>query len=439
MDDPSPMMRFLAPALCAKASERTLQEETIILDRLCFHTAFYHIFDGKPKKTGIVDMASMLSTFRNTHRLAFSKLPFKLDIRQKWVPDPAQLAPATEAMTALGRACYSKRTCPFSKSGLKDADFILKVVESVAHVSNRISSMWSPDLKLTLPMALPAVYHRMLDASWDTNTERCKQMSTLILETSTLACYHLLYLELPKAKRQDPTNGTVRCLFWNAAFFYSQLHAMWDQQLDPMWLDDAIDKHVLATSDIRAELVDTTSKTMARIVAKDTALKKLDVQLRRTPASDPDARDVLENKRHELAELDATAFNFDHDIQSELESVLRIIDFLQMEGPYKPTRCIAPEPTATPAPRPPPHSSFIDAMMGDMGNLLGDDAAKKKKRKHRRRKGPNELMAALTLSEDEHITQEEPPEELDDEDIFREQEALVQVVPRSARIRNHPR
>ena len=429
MDDPSPMMRFLPPALCAKSSERALQEETVGLDRLCFHTAFFHVFSAftgerhKKKHAAIADIAAMLRAFRKQHSVVFSTLPFKLDTKQRWVPDPAQLAPATEAMTTFGRACYSKQTCPFSRSGPKDADFILKTVASVARVSDRISALWPADLKRTLPMALPAVYHRMLDANWDADTERCKQLSSLVLETSTLACYHLLYLELPKAKRQDPTDGTVRCLFWNAAFFYSQLHAMWDQQLDR--LDEAVDRHIQATSDIRAELVDTTCKTMARITAKDTALRKLDAQLQRTPKSDPDARDVLEGKRQELADLNVAAFNFDpkHDIQSELDSVLRIVTFLQMEvralpltyptlvvtsetqGPYKPPRCNAQEPAAA-APQPPP-SQQIDAMMGEMGNLFQSDDAfwaaqlgdKKKKKRRKNRRGPDELLAALTLDE----------------------------------------
>ena len=450
MDDPSPMMRFLPPALCAKSSERALQEETVGLDRLCFHTAFFHVFSAftgerhKKKHAAIADIAAMLRAFRKQHSVVFSTLPFKLDTKQRWVPDPAQLAPATEAMTTFGRACYSKQTCPFSRSGPKDADFILKTVASVARVSDRISGLWPADLKRTLPMALPAVYHRILDAQWDADTERCKQLSSLVLETSTLACYHLLYLELPKAKRQDPTDGTVRCLFWNAAFFYSQLHAMWDQQLDR--LDEAVDRHIQATSDIRAELVDTTCKTMARITAKDTALRKLDAQLQRTPKSDPDARDVLEGKRQELADLNVAAFNFDpkHDIQSELDSVLRIVTFLQMEvralpltyptlvvtsetqGPYKPPRCNAQEPAAA-APQP-PASQQIDAMMGEMGNLFQSDDAfwaaqlgdKKKKKRRKNRRGPDELLAALTLEEttvqqivDEHLAEDMFP--LDEE------------------------
>lgn len=423
------LLRFLPVA------KDLAQNESDLVDRLSFLKSLFHVHARHSKVPENVSYE--VAAFTQSHASAFAALSYKLD--KTWVVDPtnSRFRAATAAMPSSGRLCYSKLVNPFVKAGERDAQTVLKVASSVSQMASL--DLWP---KHILPIAVPVLCRELFHGSKQT-AETKHHLSMLIMEASVLECYHLAYLKTPETRRMQATQPVTRKLFWNAAFFYSELHTMWEQHIGTPEFDDIVRQHVQKTHEVRTRIVTGLIQIPENIVARTKIMQQLERRLLSTHTDDHAAREALHQKRTEVAALDVCVLRTEYeDIHSVLDGANRLIAFLEMEGPFIPMTRVTDTPTSTPpsVERQPTTTQQIDDIIDGMSQLfnpttdttgfwaahLDEEEPKKKRRSRRSRR----TKAQTATEEDDSPAEEEeiqPARDDDAEELIRQQQSLVAV------------
>jgi hypothetical protein len=284
--DPSPIIyKFIHRDVISSYTVRQFNQESKLVDSLCLFSAIGSYFRAGAsvlkERSGSLNarMALSVEQFREECKDAFIGLYVD---RVNGLRVVEAVPPSVvDSMAVLGRMCDCKLVYPFAVK-LKDAGFIVSVVQGFQPVFERLFPLWRVEGDpRQMTIALGAVLNRLM-AEWSESELQRKALATLLVEfvaVSSFAQDMHSFVRDPRTLRA--TNPVVRELFWKIAFLNWQINPQWDS-MDSAVGVFALEAYVTSFNpvDIRASFVKMAVSAMERVAAVDAHLEKLDHLMR---------------------------------------------------------------------------------------------------------------------------------------------------------------